>query len=71
MSEILSKWPVYTVTSKNVWFRPKVVKIAPKIGQIAPKIGQIGPKWDKSGTFSGQILDVLKFDLKKSRICPI
>ena len=43
------------------------------------KVGQIGKKWDKSGTFSDQISvhfgalrqNVLKSDLKKSRICPI
>ena len=43
------------------------------------KVGQIRPKWDKSGTFSDQISvhfgsasqNVLKSDLKKSRICLI
>ena len=40
---------------------------------------RLNPKWDKSGTFSDRISvhfgaprqNVLKFDLKKSRICPI
>ena len=47
--------------------------------RFVPKIGQIGIKRDKSGTFSDQISvhfgaqrqNVLKSDLKKSRICPI
>ena len=43
--------------------------------RFRPKMGQIGPKWDKSGTSSDQDLvnfgasqNVLKSDLKKSRI---
>ena len=42
-------------------------------------MGQIEPKYDKCGTFSDQISihfasasqDVLKYDLKKSQICPV
>ena len=41
-----------------------------------PELGQIGPKWDMSGTFSDQISgslsqNVVRSDLKQSRICPI
>ena len=47
--------------------------------RVETKLGQIGLKLDKSGTFSDQISvhfgagcqNVLKSDLKKSRICPI
>ena len=46
--------------------------------KFGTKVGQIGPKWDKSETFSDQISvhfgvsqNVLKSDLKKSRICLI
>ena len=43
------------------------------------KVVQIGPKWDKSGTFSDHISvhfvsaskNVMEFDLKNSRICPV
>ena len=42
-------------------------------GRFGSKVGQIGPKQDKSGAFSDQIsvLNALKSDLKKSRICTI
>ena len=47
--------------------------------RCGPKLCQINPKWDKSGSFSDQILvyfgspreNVLESDLKKFRICPI
>ena len=56
--------------------KPKVWGNSTSFG---PKVGLIGPKWDKSGPFSDQIWvyfgalwqNVLKSDLKKSRICPI
>ena len=65
MSEIL-----YTLA--NIMFLPN------KVPRCWLKMGQIGPKWDKSGTFSDQISEhfgatrqnVLKSDLKKSRIYP-
>ena len=46
------------------------------VTRFRPKEAHIGPKWDKSGTFSDQTSvhfgslsqNVLKFDLKKSRI---
>ena len=54
------------------------VRFDPKVGEIDPKVGEIDPKWDKSVTFSDQISvhfgssqNVLKSDLKRSRICPI
>ena len=47
--------------------------------RVASKQGQIQPKWDKFWTFSDHISvhfgslsqNVLKYDQKKSRICPI
>ena len=46
---------------------------------VGSNVGQIGPKWEKSGSFLDQISvhfdaphqNVLKSDLKKSRIRPI
>ena len=53
---------------------------SPWVSDLAQKWARLSPtKWDKSGTFSDQISvhfgalrqNVLKSDLKKSRICPI
>ena len=62
--------PIFVYSQKSVPLRD---------GKFGPKVGQIGPKWDKTGKFSHQIsvqlvslsLNVLKYDLKNSRIYPI
>ena len=49
------------------------------MSDLGPIWVRLAPKWDKSGTFSNHIsvhfrlpsLNVLKYELKKSRICPL
>ena len=70
--DLTSVSPVHQCSSSLTSHLPMPVR-------FAYKVGQIGPKWDKSGTFSDLISvhfgsssqNVLKSDLKKSRICPI
>ena len=65
-----------SIDKSNIWTIQQSIRYC--LTRFGPKMGQIGPKWYKSGTFQIRFqyiwLDepnVLKYDLKKSRICPI